>query len=69
LDAVAEPQSQNVHEKGQPRLVSHRTIQTSSGLAAIRGLKAPLKYGDGRVSISRNRPPLGWHTKAPSVAR
>jgi hypothetical protein len=41
LACVAEPQSQKVHWNGQPRLVSHSTIQFSSVLACISGANVP----------------------------
>src|SRR6478736_1053421 len=47
LAAVAEPQSQKVQRNGQPRLVSHRPIQLSFGLAAIKRSNAPVRNGDG----------------------
>ena len=46
-DMVAAPQSQKVQENGQPRLVSHRPIQLSLGLAAMIESNAPSRKGDG----------------------
>src|SRR5262249_37175955 len=43
LLATAEPQSQKVHEKGQPRLVSHIAIQCSWGLTCIKRSNTPSK--------------------------
>src|SRR5215207_1350486 len=67
LPAVAEPQSQKVHRKGQPRLVSHRPIQLSLGLAAMIESNAPSRKGDGISSRSRTRSMLGLRTKLPSA--
>ena len=39
--SLPEPQSQKVHWKGQPRFVSHSTIQVSSGCASMSGAKVP----------------------------
>src|SRR5476649_1186616 len=64
--AVAEPQSQNVQRNGQPRLVSHRPIQLSFGLAFMMESKAPSRNGDGISSRSRTRSELGLRTKEPS---
>src|ERR1700761_1352078 len=66
LPAVAEPQSQNVQRNGQPRLVSHRPIQLSLGLAAMIVSKAPSRNGDGISSRSRTRSMLALRTKEPS---
>src|SRR5471032_1968772 len=66
LAAVAEPQSQKVQRNGQPRLVSHRPIQLSFGLAAMISSKAPSRNGDGISSRSRTRSMFGLRTKDPS---
>src|SRR5882757_3809542 len=66
LAAVAEPQSQKVQRNGQPRLVSHRPIQLSFGLAAMIESKAPSRNGDGISSRSRTRSILGLRTNEPS---
>src|SRR5881394_3008237 len=65
LAAVAEPQSQKVQRNGQPRLVSHRPIQLSLGLAAMIESKAPSRNGDGISSRSRTRSMLGLRTNEP----
>src|SRR5579871_3903931 len=67
LPAVADPQSQKVQRNGQPRLVSHRPIQLSFGLAAMIGSNAPSRNGDGMSSRSRTRSMLGLRTYAPLV--
>src|SRR5260370_30600735 len=67
LAAVAEPQSQKVQRNGQPRLVSHRPIQLSFGLAFMIESKAPSRKGDGISSRSRTRAGLGLRTKLPSA--
>src|SRR6187401_1852062 len=67
LAAVAEPQSQKVQRKGQPRLVSHRPIQLSLGLAAMMASNAPSRNGDGISSRSRTRSMLGLRTNEPSA--
>src|SRR4029434_9192221 len=67
LAAVAEPQSQNVQRNGQPRLVSHKPIQLSPGLAAMIESDAPSRKGDGISSRSRTRSMLGLRTKLPSA--
>src|ERR1700759_1464494 len=66
LPAVAEPQSQKVHRNGQPRLVSHRPIQLSFGLARMIESNAPSRNGDGISSRSRTRSMLGLRTNEPS---
>src|SRR5712671_4817575 len=67
LAAVAEPQSQKVQRNGQPRLVSHRPIQLSLGLAFMMSSKAPSRNGDGISSRSRTRSLLALRTKLPSA--
>src|SRR3977135_1757241 len=66
LAAVADPQSQNVQRNGQPRLVSHKPIQLSCGLAAMIESNAPSRKGEGTSSRSRTRSMLGLRTKPPS---
>ncbi len=66
LAAVAEPQSQKVQRNGQPRLVSHRPIQLSFGLAFMIESKAPSRKGDGISSRSRTRSVFGLRTNPPS---
>src|SRR5215210_1451825 len=67
LAAMAEPQSQNVHLKGQPRFVSHRISHFSCWFAAIRELKMPERYGDGMTEISCSRSPRELSWKVPSA--
>ena len=66
LAAVADPQSQKVQRNGQPRLVSHKPIQLSCGLAAMIESNAPSRKGEGISSRSRTRSMLGLRTKPPS---
>src|SRR5579872_2700782 len=67
LAAVAEPQSQKVQRNGQPRLVSHRPIQLSWGLAFMMASNAPPRNGEGISSRSRTRSMLLVRTNVPSA--
>ena len=67
LLAVAAPQSQNVHENGQPRLVSQSAIHFWFGCARISGSNTPDRYGDGTtVEIGQPRP-FGVADEEPGV--
>jgi hypothetical protein len=68
FDAVADPQSQNVHWNGQPRFVSHVMTQPMSGLSAMSRSNTPVRYGDGSSSRSVIRSRRGVETTRPSAS-
>src|SRR6185369_14507284 len=69
LLAVAAPQSQNVHENGQPRFVSQSAIHFWFGFARISGSKTPERYGDGMLFRSESLGAFALATKPPRPSR